>query len=277
MRTREGLDVIGSGLLIYLLLIGFFMLAPIIFVVLNSFNESAYGLFPPQGFSLHWFNNALTIPQFRKGIVNSLKAAGGASMLSLVLGTLASRALTRHRFFAKEAVRSFFFSPMIVPRIVLGCALFLFFIRINKLGYTLFGSMTGLVMGHAILSLPIVIVIVSANLLSINPAIEEAAMDLGANSIKTFLFVTLPQMRVGLIVAALFAFITSFDEVDVSLFLTRPSINTLPIEMFVYAENYQDPTLAAISALLIGFSVVLVVVAIFILRTQEYRRLLERK
>jgi putative spermidine/putrescine transport system permease protein len=166
---------------------------------------------------------------------------------------------------------------MIVPRIVLGVALFLFYIRINRLGYQLFGSIEGLVMGHAILSLPIVIVVISANLLSIDPSIEEAAMDLGANAIKSFLFITLPQMRVGLIVAALFAFITSFDEVDVSLFLTRPSNNTLPIEMFVYAENYQDPTLAAISALLIGFSVVLVIVAIYILRTQEYRRLLERK
>ena len=277
MTDKKGTDYIASSLAIYLVLIGFFMLSPIIFVVLNSFNESAFGLFPPEGVSLEWYRNALTLPQFRKGMINSLKVAVGATIMAVLLGTLVSRALTRHRFFAKEAVRSFFFSPMIVPRIVLGCALFLFYIRINRLGYELFGSIEGLVMGHAILSLPIAIVVISANLLSIDPSIEEAAMDLGANAIRSFLFVTLPQMRVGLIVAALFAFITSFDEVDVSLFLTRPSNNTLPIEMFVYAENYQDPTLAAISALLIGFSVLLVIVGIYILRTQEYRRLLERR
>ena len=102
-------------------------------------------------------------------------------------------------------------------------------------------------------------------------------MDLGANPLLTFFRVTVPSIRTGLVVAGLFAFVTSFDQVEVSLFLTRPKNNTLPIAMFNYEQNYQDPTLAAISTILIGFTVVLVLAAVSLLKTQEYRRLIERR
>ena len=102
-------------------------------------------------------------------------------------------------------------------------------------------------------------------------------MDLGANPLVTFFKVTIPSIRPGLVVSALFAFVTSWDQVEVSLFITRPRNNTLPIAMFNYEQNYQDPTLAAMSAILIGFAVVLVLVAVSILKTQEYRKLVERE
>jgi putative spermidine/putrescine transport system permease protein len=114
-------------------------------------------------------------------------------------------------------------------------------------------------------------------LLGIDPSTEEAARDLGATPLKTFVLVTLPQMRVGLIVATLYAFITSFDQVTVSIFLTRPRNSTLPIEMLNYLETHQNPTLAAVSTMLICFSVFLVIVARLLSRAEDYRRLLERR
>jgi putative spermidine/putrescine transport system permease protein len=134
-----------------------------------------------------------------------------------------------------------------------------------------------MMLAHSLLGLPFVATIVTANLHTLGRELEEAAMDLGANPLRTFFKVTLPSIRTGLIVSALFAFIISFDQVDVSIFLTRPRVNPLPIEMFIYAENYQDPTLSAISTIMIAFTVVLVFAAVALLRTQEYRRLIERQ
>jgi putative spermidine/putrescine transport system permease protein len=111
---------------------------------------------------------------------------------------------------------------------------------------------------------------------SVDPAQEEAAQDLGATGLQAFLRVTLPQMRTGLVVAALFAFMTSFDELDTSLFLVRPENNTMPIEMFLYVQEYQNPTLAALSTLLIAGTVVLVLLLIPLARAQEARKLLAR-
>ena len=209
---------------------------------------------------------------FRKGMLNSLIVAVGATIVALFLGALAAPALTRYAFRGKSLFCTFYLAPLVVPRIVLGFALFLLFVRIG-----LNGTQLGMIAGHTLLGLPFVTIILTASMLSVDPETEEAAADLGASSLQTFLLITLPQMRVGLVVAALFAFITSFDEVEVSLFLTRPAINTLPVEMLIYAEQYQDPTLAALSALLILFSAIFVVAALFILRTQDARRLIERR
>ena len=265
-------DPLVVGLWVFLGLVGFYMLAPLMFVILDSFNPSTYGLFPLEGFTLRWYGNAFQIPEFRHGLINSLIIAAGAMLLSLIFGTLAAYGLTRYRFPTREAVRSFLFLPIIVPAIVFGAALFLLFIRIG-----LYGSLTGLALGHALLGLPFVVSIVAASLLTFERMYEEAAMDLGANPLVAFFTVTIPAIRTGLVVGALFAFVTSFDQVEVSMFLTRPRNNTLPIAMFNYEQNYQDPTLAAISTVLIGFAAVLVLVAISLLKTQEYRRFIERR
>ncbi|MFW6116841.1 MAG: ABC transporter permease, partial [bacterium] len=215
-RKERGFDLIGFALNAWLVLIGLFVLAPLFFVVVNSFNASSISIFPPAGFSLRWYKMTLfdtspysPAPQFRKGFRNSIVIASGATVLALLAGILASLAFVRHRFSGKEALRSFFLSPLIVPRVVFGTALFLLYIRIG-----LYGTISGVMIAHALLGLPYVLSIITANLLSIDFTTEEAAMDLGANRVQAFLLVTLPQMRVGLIVAMLFAFITSFDQVD---------------------------------------------------------------
>ena len=264
-------DPVTIALWAFLALVGVYMLAPLLFVIVDSFNPSTYGEFPLPGATLSWYANAARVPEFRAGLTNSLVIGLGATGLALVLGTLAAYGLARYRFRNRELFRSFFLLPIIVPAIVFGAAVFLFYIRIG-----LYGTRTGMVLGHALLGLPFVMSIVTASLQTLGREYEEAAMDLGANPIVTFFRVTVPSIRPGLIVGGLFAFVTSWDQVEVSLFLTRPRNNTLPIAMFNYEQNYQDPTLAAVSAILIAFAVVLVVVAVSLLKTQEYRRLVER-
>ncbi|NLE46500.1 MAG: ABC transporter permease [Chloroflexi bacterium] len=273
MRNGRKFDPIGFGLNGYLILVGLFLMAPMFFIVVNSFNESAFGLFPPQAWSLRWYENALFhVPQFWDGLKNSLVSALGAMILAVLMSTLVSRALSHYLFKGKEALRSFFFSPLLVPRIVFGCAVFLLYIRIG-----LYGTIPGLILAHSLLGVPFGISIISATWLSIDPSTEEAAQDLGATPVQAFFRVVLPQLRIALIVSGLFAFLESFDQVDVSLFITRPANNTLPIEMFNYSANYQDPTLAAVSTMLILFSAFLVMAIIPLLKTQEARRLLERR
>jgi putative spermidine/putrescine transport system permease protein len=270
--TAARRDPVTVALWAFLGAVGLYMLAPLIFVTIDSFNPSTYGTFPLRGVTLRWYANVLQVPEFRAGLVNSLVVAVGATAVAVTLGTLAAYGLTRYRFRQRELARSFLLLPIIVPAIVFGAALFLLYIRIG-----LYGTRTGLVLGHALLGLPFVMSITAANLQTAGREYEEAAMDLGANPLVTFFLVTIPSIRPGLIVSALFAFVTSWDQVEVSLFITRPRNNTLPIAMFNYEQNYQDPTLAAISAILIAFAVVLVLVAVSILKTQEYRRLVERE
>jgi putative spermidine/putrescine transport system permease protein len=265
-------DAVNLALGGFLGLVGVYMLAPLVFVIVDSFNPSTYGLFPLAGVTLHWYANAFAVPEFRSGLTTSLIVAGGATAVAVTLGTLAAYGLSRHPFRYREVARSFLLLPIIVPAIVFGAALFLLYIRIG-----LYGTIGGLILGHALLGLPFVVSVVSASLLTFAREHEEAAMDLGATPVRTFIAVTMPAIRPGLIVGALFAFITSFDQVDVSLFITRPRNNTLPIAMFNYEQNYQDPTLAAISTVLIGFTVILVLIAVSLLKTQEYRRLIERR
>jgi len=249
-----------------------FILSPLVFVVVNSFNGSAFNSFPPDGFSLRWYEFVLGYKPFREGMVNSLVIASASTLVAMMTGMLAALALVRGKVRARGALSAFFLSPLVVPRVATGIAVFILLIRLR-----LFGTTGSLVLVHAMLSLPFAIVLLTASLVSVNRTFEEAAMDLGAGPLRTFWQVTLPQIRAGLIVAAVFAFITSFDETEASIFLVRPSNTTLPVQMFLYLEQYQNPTLAALSTLLIGLTVVLVVVAMRFVRGAELARLVARR
>jgi putative spermidine/putrescine transport system permease protein len=272
VTLRARFDVIDLLFATGLIAVSLYMLAPIIFVIINSFNSAAYNVFPPEGFSLRWYENAISVPKFRTSFVTSVMVAFGAMTVSLVFGTMAARALTRHRFKGQTLVRSFFFAPVLVPRIALGAALFLLYIRVG-----LYGGTFGLIVAHSLLGLPFVISIMTAVMYNLDPAQEEAAQDLGCTPIESFFRVTLVQLRTGLIVAGVFAFMMSFDELETSLFLVRPENNTLPIEMFLYVQEFQNPTLAALSSLLILLTVVLVLLLVPILKARETRRLMARR
>jgi putative spermidine/putrescine transport system permease protein len=267
------LDLLTLSVHGMLVLVGLYVMAPIVLVVIDSFSPSTFGQFPPPGFTLRWYANALfEVPEFRRGLANSLVVATGATALALPFGTLAAYGLVRRHFRFQEVARTLLLLPITMPSVVFGVAFFLLYIRVG-----LYGTLPGLIVAHALLGLPFVVTVVTASLRTLGREYEEAAMDLGANPVTTFLAVVVPLIRPGLIVSAIFAFVISFDQVDVSLFLVRPATNTLPIEMFIYAGNNQDPTLSAVSAIMIVVTAIFVGVGGLLLRTQEYRRFLDRR
>jgi putative spermidine/putrescine transport system permease protein len=248
-----------------------FMAAPLVIVVINAFNPSPYSEWPPTGISLRWFDEVFAYEAFRSGFVNSLVIGVFATVIALVTGAMAAYALTRYRIRAGRAIRLSYFAPLTVPRVAIGFGLFALFISTRS---NLYGSIAGLVLAHSLLVLPFVVTILAATIAGIDPAQEEAARDLGAGSLRTFLKVTLPQMRTGFVVSALFAFITSFDELETSIFLVRPSNNTLPVAMFLYLEQQQTPALAALSTLLIAFTLAIVVLALPLTARGAWQRLI---
>jgi putative spermidine/putrescine transport system permease protein len=209
---------------------------------------------------------------FRTGAINSAIVAAGSTVLAVVSGSMAAFALVRYRFPGRGALGAFFLSPLIMPKVAVGIAMFILFVRLN-----VFGTTPSLMIAHAALTVPFVISVLSAQLVGLDRTLEEAAEDLGAPPWLTFLRVVLPQLTVGLVVASLFALITSFDETEASIFLYRPANITLPIAMFIYLEQRQDPTVAALSTLFILMTLLPVLLALPVLRGGEVRRILERR
>lgn len=241
-----------------------FILSPLVIVVVNSFSPVAYNVFPPEGFSTRWYENLAGQTAFYAGAWRSLVLATLAMLGSLVIGTMAGYALVRYRLPMPNLVKAFMLSPIVMPKIVLGVALFMFFVRVGTLG-----GYSSLLFTHMLVVLPFVISLVSAALFSFDWTLQEAAMDLGAGPIETFFRVILPEISVSVVVAAVFAFVTSFDQVETTLFLVRPGDNTLPIEMFLYLQKWQDPTIAALSTVLILFAVAIIGGLSLVLRNQK--------
>jgi putative spermidine/putrescine transport system permease protein len=265
-------EALRSGLLRTTLALGIgFMLLPLVIVIVYSFSSVAYGVFPPPGLSLRWYAHLFEQTAFRGAFARSVAIASTATAIALITGLLCALALVRSDFRGKEPLRGFLLSPIVIPKIVLGVGWFIFFARLGMQG-----GLVPITLAHVIVVLPFVINILAANLVGLDVSLEEAAQDLGASSGNVLRHVVLPQIRSGLTVSALLAFIVSFDQVESSIFLTRGENNTLPIEMFLYMEKWQDPTIAALSALLILFAAALVGIALVASRGGEWRRMLPR-
>src|SRR3989441_1269391 len=271
-RPAEPIGLIEIAFRAGLVLVLAFILSPLGFVFVNSFNGSDFNSFPPQGFSLPWYQLLLGYVHFREGMANSLLIALATTAVAIPAGMLAALAIARGKIRARGILNAFFLAPLVIPRVAIGIAVFILLIRLR-----FFGTTGSLVLVHAMLALPFAIALLAASLVNVNRTLEEAAMDLGAGPVRTFWSVTLPQIRAGLIVAAVFAFIASFDETEASIFLVRPSNLTLPVQMFLYLEQYQNPTLAALSTLLVGLTVALVVGALRFVRGAEIARLVARR
>jgi putative spermidine/putrescine transport system permease protein len=234
-------------------LIYLYLLAPILIVVPVSFSAAAFVVFPPRGLSLRWYANFLTSRELTEALWLSVRLAVTVTLAATVTGTLAALALTRYRLPGREAIRTFLMAPIVLPGIVLGIALLIFLNR-TPLAQT-FG---GLFAAHLVVALPYVVRTVAATLEGSDRIVEEAAASLGAPPLAVFWTVTLPLIKPGVIAGAMFAFITSFDELVVSLFLTGPRLSTLPVQIYNYIEFASDPTIAAISVLLIAFTTAVV-------------------
>jgi putative spermidine/putrescine transport system permease protein len=237
-------------------LIYLFILAPILITIPASFSDSQFIAALPQGLSLRWYRHFFETPGLTGAMVLSFRLASLATIIALVIGTLAAFALVHYRFRGRGAMRALAMSPMIIPGLILGLALLIFFTRIGVAG-----SFTSLLIAHVVIAVPYAIRTISASLSGLDKRLTEAAASLGATPIATFRTVTLPLLKAGLLASAVFTFVTSLDELIVTLFLVGPRLSTLPVEMYNYIEFTSDPTIAAISVLLIALTSVIVLAA----------------
>lgn len=230
-----------------------FMLAPLALVVWMSFTPDEFFALPVHAFSLRWYREAFAYPGFVDAFVLSALLALAAAAVAVTLGFLAAYALIRFRFPGRAALDAFFVSPLLVPAVVLGIALLQF---VNRLG--LYNTFAGVLAAHVVVVVPYTVRVIGTALRAVPEDVEWAAMNLGARRGVMLRRITLPLARRGMIAAFLFAFILSFDEVTVTIFMTGPRYQTLPIRVYNYLTDQIDPTVAAISAMLIVLSAVLV-------------------
>jgi putative spermidine/putrescine transport system permease protein len=233
-----------------------FLTLPTVVVIVVSFNPTAIMAFPPDGFSLRWYGNALSYPQFQRAAVNSLWVTLGASLLALPIGTAGALALERGRLRGRTLWATVLLSPLVVPGVAAGLG---FLILAAALG--LLRSRILLVVAHVALVLPFVVRSVWVSVKNLDPALDRAAASLGAPPWRTFRRVTLPLLRPGLFAGFLFALVVSANEFVVSLFISTRVTEILPVAMFSYVVNYTDPTIAALSSLFIAATFVVVWVA----------------
>ncbi|MEM5370212.1 ABC transporter permease [Paraburkholderia azotifigens] len=237
--TLRGLAVLT---LLYLIL-------PVLAIVPLSFSSSTFLVYPIPGWSLRWYQNLIASDEWRMAAKNSFIVAPSATVLATVLGTLAAIGLTKANFKGKALLMAILISPMIVPVVVVGVGMYLFFAPLG-----LANTYIGLIMAHASLGVPFVVTTVAATLQGFNYNLVRASLSLGASPVKTFFSITLPVIAPGVISGALFAFATSFDEVVVTLFLAGADQTTLPRQMFTGIRENISPTIAALATILIVFS-----------------------
>lgn len=241
--------------LILFLVIGF-LIGPFFVIVAASLSGGETLTFPPQGFSLKWVAKVFTVESFRESFAMSMFLAIGGTAAALVLGIPASYALSRYRLPFGETVRTVVSLPIIVPGIIVGLALLRYIVVPFNFNITL-----ALFLAHTALVLPYAVRVVSASLNNLRSDIEEAAVLLGSSRAGAFLRVVMPNIRSGILAAFILGFVTSFNQVPVSLFLSGPGVRTLPIDMLSYMEITYDPSVAALSALLAFMSIGIVFLA----------------
>ena len=232
-----------------------FLLAPLLVVVLASFNSADFLSFPPRGFSLRWYRALWESEVWGDSFRLSLLLTAVVTPLALIIGTLAAYALVRYSFPGKGAMATLVMAPLVMPQIVLGIAL------LNYMsGLGLVGSLTGLIVGHLVVTLPFTVRLVSISVHNLDPALERAAQNLGATPLQTFWRVTLPLLRPGIVAGAIFAAIISFGELAVTLLIAGARTTTLPLRIFNYTEYNFDPTINAVSTIFVVLALVLIIV-----------------
>lgn len=230
------------------------LISPILVVIPMSFSSASFFQFPPPGYSLKWYLSFFDNKEWVVGLLRSLFIAFFTSILSTILGIMASLAVTRLNFWGKKVFMTLMVAPMIIPVIITGVALYHSFAPLN-----LTNSFVGLILAHTVLAIPVVFVTVTASLKGMDRNLEWAALGLGSTPLGAFFKVTLPLIRPGVLSGALFAFIISLDEVVVTMFLAGAKTKTLPIAMWENLRIQVDPTMAAVSTILIAITISLFV------------------
>jgi len=245
-RPRRGLS--RGVLWVAALLVIAFLAVPAFFVIPVSFTESSFLSWPPEGFTLKWYAKVFESPIWALAIGRSLLVSSLAAGLAMLLGVPAAFYLVRRARLAKTALFAFMVSPMIIPHIIIAVALFYLYSKLALVGTTL-----GLVLGHTVIAIPFVVITVMAVIKNYDQSLDQAAWTLGASKPLTLWYVTLPLLRAGLIAAFMFAFIISFDELTIALFVTGGEFTTLPKQMWDDALLRVSPMLAAVATLLLIF------------------------
>lgn len=230
------------------------ILLPVVAVVWLSFFDQEAISFPPPGYTVRWYVNAWDKPQFARGFWLSLQVAVAAAGIGVVVGTAAAVALERGRFGRWRAgLTGLLLGPLAVPGVVLGTGLYVVFVQVDDaIDFQIAATLPGLVAAHVLLTVPWTVRLVGASLQGLGREAEEAAANLGARPWVVFRRVTLPALRPGVVAACLFAFIASFENLELTLLLTGPGRATLPVEMLNYLTFRVDPTLAAVAAVQIA-------------------------
>lgn len=255
-------------------LIFFYLMFPILVIIPLSFNAQDFFTFTPEmlaldpdGFSLKHYRDFFTNPDWQLATRNSLTIAPMATLISVSLGTLAAIGLSQSHVPFKRAIMAVLISPMIVPLIISAAGMYFFFSAIG-----LQGTYWGVVLSHAILGIPFVIITVTATLVGFDRSLTRAAASMGAGPVRTFFKVQLPLILPGVISGSLFAFITSFDEVVVVIFVGSAAQKTLPWQMFIGLREQISPTILAVATLMVGLSILLLATLEMLRRRNERMR-----
>ena len=222
-----------------------FLVAPVLVVVPMSFSTAVSFEFPPPGYGVGYYRQYFTDPRWLLPTANSFVIAGATTIVTLVLAIPAAFAMARHRFRGKTAANLLLTAPLVIPLVVSAVAYYGFFARLG-----LAGTRSGMVLAHTALSLPVALLCVAAGLKGFDRNLERAAMSAGAGPFRTFWWVTLPVLRPAILVGGLFAFLHSFDETVVALFIAGRDATTLPKKMFESVRLEADPVISVVSTLL---------------------------
>lgn len=248
----------------FVLLVGFLIL-PLLFLVPISLTSSQFLEFPPRSLSLRWYAAFFADPTWLSAAILSFRVGIGATIISLVVGTLASIALVRGDFPGKSVLTAIFIAPLILPTVVLALALYIVFLR-----WRLVDNVFALTLAHAIVAMPYVVMIVSASLRRFDTTIERAARVLGAGPVKAFMLVTLPYLVPSMFAAGILAFFASFDELIITLFISGGA-QTLPVRIWNDLGLQLDPTVPAVAVMLTALSVLGMGIGELIRRRNEQR------
>jgi putative spermidine/putrescine transport system permease protein len=250
----------------YVTVMCLWLLAPIVIVVILAFSGDGYLRFPPTALSLQWFARFFGNVQWQRALLSSLVIGAIACVVSTTIGFFAAYAFLRVEFRGKKLLLSLMLTPVIVPSIITAIAMYYL---AGKLG--LIGNVLWLGLCHAVIAMPIVLLILLAALRAVDPNLERAALGLGSSHTRVFCRVVLPIVLPGVMSAALFAFLASFDELLISLFLAGVRAQTLPVRIWNSLNLQVEPTIAAVSAFLIAITA-LILAAEAILRQQQAKR-----
>ena len=231
-----------------------FMIMPNFVVFPISFSSATYLEFPPKEWSVRWYIDYFSRPEWIDATINSFKVAICVTVIAVILGSLAAYGLVRGRFPGKNLINSLIISPMVAPILVTAVSVFILFAKAG-----LNGTLTGFIIAHTIVATPFVVIVMSASLRGVSVDLEQAAMNLGANRFTTLRRVVFPMALPGMISSGLFAFLISFDELIIAIFISSPRMATLPKILWEGIRTEINPTIASVSTLLISMSVVILI------------------